>query len=199
MHRLFSCGLQHVTTTMHSAVAALPSTVSLCRWSHCLGRHSEVRWSASIAWAFFPSQYATLPGRLSATLSDTDAGCKLAPGLTLHAAAMPCPSKFAFRTRLHSFRAVTQGCSAVLQPSSCSCPPSVHPRQTAVVPGGTGIRLAGATNSVHIMDVRTGLWQKVNPQGEPPSPRAAHAAAAVGTMVVVQVCRSSRSQHCGHF
>ena len=51
-----------------------------------------------------------------------------------------------------------------------------------------GIRLAGATSDVHIMDVRSGKWEKMAPQGEPPSPRAAHAAAAVGSMVVVQVC-----------
>ncbi len=37
------------------------------------------------------------------------------------------------------------------------------------------------------MDVRTGKWEKMAPHGEPPSPRAAHAAAAVGSMVVVQV------------
>lgn len=43
------------------------------------------------------------------------------------------------------------------------------------------------------MDVRSGKWEKVTPLGEPPSPRAAHAAAAVGNMVVVQV-RSSRKQ-----
>jgi len=36
------------------------------------------------------------------------------------------------------------------------------------------------------MDVRSGKWEKVVPLGEPPSPRAAHAAAAVGNMVVVQ-------------
>eukprot|EP00884_Botryococcus_braunii_P021763 jgi/Botrbrau1/8270/Bobra.0001s0021.1 len=48
-----------------------------------------------------------------------------------------------------------------------------------------GIRLAGATNDVHILDVRSGSWHKIAPLGEPPSPRAAHAAAAVGTMVVV--------------
>ena len=53
-------------------------------------------------------------------------------------------------------------------------------------PSSAGIRLAGATNDVHIMDVRSGKWEKVTPQGEPPSPRAAHAAAAVGNMVVVQ-------------
>ena len=51
-----------------------------------------------------------------------------------------------------------------------------------------GIRLAGATSDVHVLDVRTGRWDKLVPQGEPPSPRAAHAAAAVGSMVVVQVC-----------
>lgn len=50
-----------------------------------------------------------------------------------------------------------------------------------------GIRLAGATNDVHVFDVRTGTWSKISPLGEPPSPRAAHAAAAVGAMVVVQV------------
>lgn len=53
-------------------------------------------------------------------------------------------------------------------------------------PSSAGIRLAGATHDVHIMDVRSGKWEKVTPQGEPPSPRAAHAAAAVGNMVVVQ-------------
>lgn len=36
------------------------------------------------------------------------------------------------------------------------------------------------------MDVRSGKWEQVVPQGEPPSPRAAHAAAAVGSMVVIQ-------------
>ncbi len=51
----------------------------------------------------------------------------------------------------------------------------------------TGIRLAGATSDVHVMDVRTGRWEKVTPLGDPPSPRAAHSAAAVGNMVVIQV------------
>lgn len=36
------------------------------------------------------------------------------------------------------------------------------------------------------MDVRTGKWEKVVPAGEAPSPRAAHAAASVGNMVVIQ-------------
>ncbi|KAK6937459.1 hypothetical protein RJ641_030967 [Dillenia turbinata] len=49
-----------------------------------------------------------------------------------------------------------------------------------------GIRLAGVTNSVHSYDVLTRKWTRLRPMGEPPSPRAAHAAAAVGTMVVFQ-------------
>ncbi|GMJ01319.1 BRI1 suppressor 1 (BSU1)-like 1 [Hibiscus trionum] len=49
-----------------------------------------------------------------------------------------------------------------------------------------GIRLAGVTNSVHSYDVLTRKWIRIRPAGEPPSPRAAHAAAAVGTMVVFQ-------------
>ncbi|KAG9457527.1 hypothetical protein H6P81_002035 [Aristolochia fimbriata] len=49
-----------------------------------------------------------------------------------------------------------------------------------------GIRLAGVTNSVHYYDVLTRKWTRIRPAGEPPSPRAAHAAAAVGTMVVFQ-------------
>ncbi|KAE8676867.1 Serine/threonine-protein phosphatase BSL2-like protein [Hibiscus syriacus] len=49
-----------------------------------------------------------------------------------------------------------------------------------------GIRLAGVTNSVHSYDVLTRKWTRIKPAGEPPSPRAAHAAAAVGTMVVFQ-------------
>jgi hypothetical protein len=56
-----------------------------------------------------------------------------------------------------------------------------------------GIRLAGATNDVHIFDVRSGRWEKITPLGEPPSPRAAHAAAAVGNMVVIQVRGPTRA------
>mmetsp|Transcript_3467 Transcript_3467/g.7218 ORF Transcript_3467/g.7218 Transcript_3467/m.7218 type:complete len:903 (-) Transcript_3467:555-3263(-) len=52
--------------------------------------------------------------------------------------------------------------------------------------GTSGIRLAGATADVHSFDLRTGEWTCVEPLGEAPSPRAAHAAAAVGNMVVVQ-------------
>ncbi|XP_031488559.1 serine/threonine-protein phosphatase BSL1 isoform X2 [Nymphaea colorata] len=53
-------------------------------------------------------------------------------------------------------------------------------------PSNAGIRLAGVTNSVHIYDVLTRKWSRAHPAGDPPSPRAAHAAAVVGTMVVIQ-------------
>uniref|UniRef100_A0A2P2MN52 protein-serine/threonine phosphatase n=1 Tax=Rhizophora mucronata TaxID=61149 RepID=A0A2P2MN52_RHIMU len=49
-----------------------------------------------------------------------------------------------------------------------------------------GIRLAGVTNSIHSYDILTRKWTRLRPAGDPPSPRAAHAAAAVGTMVVFQ-------------
>ncbi|KAL3518652.1 hypothetical protein ACH5RR_021241 [Cinchona calisaya] len=52
--------------------------------------------------------------------------------------------------------------------------------------GSAGIRLAGATADVHCYDVLTNKWSRVTPIGEPPTPRAAHVATAVGTMVVVQ-------------
>ncbi|WZZ50642.1 hypothetical protein YC2023_050749 [Brassica napus] len=47
--------------------------------------------------------------------------------------------------------------------------------------------LAGATADVHCYDVLTNKWARLTPYGEPPSPRAAHVATAVGTMVVIQV------------
>ena len=46
--------------------------------------------------------------------------------------------------------------------------------------------LAGATSDAHSFDVRSGVWSKLDASGEGPSPRAAHSAAAVGNMVVVQ-------------
>ncbi|KAK8504857.1 hypothetical protein V6N13_056186 [Hibiscus sabdariffa] len=52
--------------------------------------------------------------------------------------------------------------------------------------GSAGIRLAGATADVHCYDVLTNKWSRITPLGEPPTPRAAHVATAVGTMVVVQ-------------
>ncbi|KAK1310346.1 hypothetical protein QJS10_CPA08g00026 [Acorus calamus] len=52
--------------------------------------------------------------------------------------------------------------------------------------GGAGIRLAGATADVHCYDVLSSKWSRLTPLGEPPSPRAAHVATAVGTMVVIQ-------------
>ncbi|KAK9068126.1 hypothetical protein SSX86_012237 [Deinandra increscens subsp. villosa] len=57
---------------------------------------------------------------------------------------------------------------------------------TPTSPGGAGIRLSGATADVHFYDVLTNKWSRVTPFGEPPTPRAAHVAAAVGTMVVIQ-------------
>eukprot|EP00262_Sarcandra_glabra_P014680 TRINITY_DN4340_c0_g1_i1.p1 TRINITY_DN4340_c0_g1~~TRINITY_DN4340_c0_g1_i1.p1 ORF type:complete len:900 (+),score=162.24 TRINITY_DN4340_c0_g1_i1:172-2871(+) len=54
------------------------------------------------------------------------------------------------------------------------------------VSSSPGIRLAGVTNSVHSFDILTRKWTRIRPAGEPPSPRAAHAAATVGTMVVFQ-------------
>ncbi|CAL9144684.1 unnamed protein product [Musa hybrid cultivar] len=52
--------------------------------------------------------------------------------------------------------------------------------------GSAGIRLAGATADVHCYDVLSNRWTRLMPLGEPPSPRAAHVATAVGTMVVIQ-------------
>uniref|UniRef100_A0A804M0N6 Serine/threonine-protein phosphatase n=1 Tax=Zea mays TaxID=4577 RepID=A0A804M0N6_MAIZE len=52
--------------------------------------------------------------------------------------------------------------------------------------GSAGIRLAGATADVHCYDVSLNKWSRLTPLGEPPSPRAAHVATAVGTMVVIQ-------------
>lgn len=73
--------------------------------------------------------------------------------------------------------------------SSCQVETSILHTQnsTTACAAAAGIRLAGATHDVHIFDVRSGKWEKITPQGEPPSPRAAHAAAAVGNMVVIQV------------
>ncbi|KAI9072574.1 hypothetical protein K1719_045461 [Acacia pycnantha] len=52
--------------------------------------------------------------------------------------------------------------------------------------GNAGIRLAGATADVHCYDILTNKWSRITPYGEPPTPRAAHVATAVGTMVVIQ-------------
>ncbi|KAI7741898.1 hypothetical protein M8C21_008880 [Ambrosia artemisiifolia] len=57
---------------------------------------------------------------------------------------------------------------------------------TPTSPGGAGIRLSGATADVHCYDVVTNKWSRITPFGEPPTPRAAHVATAVGTMVVIQ-------------
>lgn len=74
-------------------------------------------------------------------------------------------------TKIHGPRLILFGGATAIEGGSSSAP---------------GIRLAGVTNSVHSYDVLTRKWTRVRPAGEPPSPRAAHAAAAVGTMVVFQ-------------
>ena len=63
----------------------------------------------------------------------------------------------------------------------------------------TGIRLAGATADVHCFDVPSGAWSKLSPLGEAPSPRAAHAATAVGSMVVMQARSALRHTLCRCF
>ncbi|KAF3557952.1 hypothetical protein F2Q69_00012505 [Brassica cretica] len=58
--------------------------------------------------------------------------------------------------------------------------------------------LAGATADVHCYDVLTNKWSRLTPYGEPPSPRAAHVATAVGTMVVIQIFTFLISLNNGH-
>ncbi|KAM1150734.1 hypothetical protein FF1_031286 [Malus domestica] len=74
-------------------------------------------------------------------------------------------------TKTHGPRLILFGGATAIEGGAASAP---------------GIRLAGVTNSVHSYDVLTRKWTRMRPAGEPPSPRAAHAAAAVGTMVVFQ-------------
>jgi len=47
------------------------------------------------------------------------------------------------------------------------------------------VRLTGACASAHRLRVRTGQWELVETDNAPPEPRAAHAAAGVGEMLVV--------------
>ncbi|KAJ1688576.1 hypothetical protein LUZ63_019966 [Rhynchospora breviuscula] len=82
--------------------------------------------------------------------------------------------------------AIEGSASASASPSSSPLhPPSPSPSPSSALPL-PGIRLAGVTNSVHSYDVDSKKWTRIHPVGEAPSPRAAHAAAAVGTMVVFQ-------------
>ncbi|PKA50885.1 Serine/threonine-protein phosphatase BSL2 like [Apostasia shenzhenica] len=69
------------------------------------------------------------------------------------------------------------GGATALEGNSATPPPSA---------GSAGIRLAGATADVHCYDVLANRWSRLTPLGEPPSPRAAHVATTVGTMVVMQ-------------
>ncbi|KAM7276782.1 hypothetical protein ACFE04_018648 [Oxalis oulophora] len=75
-------------------------------------------------------------------------------------------------TKNHGPRLILFGGATAIEGGSASAAP--------------GIRLAGVTNSIHSYDVLTRKWTRLKPAGEPPSPRAAHAGAAVGTMVVFQ-------------
>ncbi|GLT42543.1 hypothetical protein SLA2020_165360 [Shorea laevis] len=113
---------------------------------------------ASNPWLFPAPTYRTLD-----TNWDTDED---APGpRCAHTLTAVAP------TKTHGPRLILFGGATAIEGGSSSAP---------------GIRLAGVTNSVHSYDVLTGKWTRIRPAGEPPSPRAAHAAAAVGTMVVFQ-------------
>lgn len=80
---------------------------------------------------------------------------------------------------------ITGGATA-LEGGAKEPPPSPGASAGSQLGSGAGIRLAGATHDVHVFDVRSAKWEKIVPDGEPPSARAAHAAAAVGNMVVIQ-------------
>ncbi|KAI3994082.1 hypothetical protein MKX01_012339 [Papaver californicum] len=73
------------------------------------------------------------------------------------------------------------GATALEGNSAASGPPTSGPPSPAA-----GNRLAGATADVHCYDVLSNKWSRLVPLGEQPSPRAAHVATAVGTMVVIQ-------------
>ena len=46
--------------------------------------------------------------------------------------------------------------------------------------------LSSATSSAYVFVAGEGKWIKLQPQGESPSPRTAHCAIAVGSVVVIQ-------------
>ncbi|KAL4200462.1 hypothetical protein AMTRI_Chr03g149720 [Amborella trichopoda] len=79
-------------------------------------------------------------------------------------------------------RLILFGGATALEGNSSSTAPSGPPSSG----GNAGIRLAGATADVHCYDVLSNKWSRLTPLGEQPSPRAAHVATAVGTMVVIQ-------------
>ncbi|CAM6045663.1 unnamed protein product [Sphagnum compactum] len=84
-----------------------------------------------------------------------------------------CPNYVGPRLILFGGATALEGNSAAVGPQATASP-------------GAGIRLAGATADVHCYDIHTNKWSRLTPVGDPPSPRAAHAATAVGTMVVIQ-------------
>eukprot|EP00899_Mesostigma_viride_P027752 jgi/Mesvir1/8161/Mv12469-RA.2 len=57
---------------------------------------------------------------------------------------------------------------------------------TSLDSGAGAGRLGGATSDAYSYDLATGVWSLLESVGERPSPRAAHATAAVGNMLVVQ-------------
>nr|GMD67353.1 serine/threonine-protein phosphatase BSL3-like [Ipomoea batatas] len=68
-----------------------------------------------------------------------------------------------------------------------SPPASTQPQQQHSISPVVGQGLAGGLRLIsHCYDVLTNKWSRIAPIGEPPTPRAAHVATAVGTMVVIQ-------------
>lgn len=51
---------------------------------------------------------------------------------------------------------------------------------------GAWVKLSGATNELHVLDPYDGEWGRLTCGGDVPTPRAAHGAATVGGMLVVQ-------------
>jgi len=74
------------------------------------------------------------------------------------------------------------GGATALESNSLGTPAAAGPN--------AGIRLSGATNSVHVFESKTGQWSELQTvcsrEGDKPTPRAAHAAVAYGNMLVVQ-------------
>ncbi|KAK3041426.1 hypothetical protein RJ639_000403, partial [Escallonia herrerae] len=100
-------------------------------------------------------------------------------------------------TKTHGPRLILFGGATAIEGGAGSATPGI--RTLSLSPPSLREWLAGVTNCVHSYDVLTRRWTRhlismafcveitrLRPAGDPPSPRAAHAAAAVGTMVVFQ-------------
>lgn len=85
-------------------------------------------------------------------------------------------------TKTHGPRLILFGGATAIEGGNGAAP-GIH---TRLIGYNLILGLAGVTNCIHSYDVLTRKWTRLRPAGEPPSPRAAHAAAAVGTMVVFQ-------------